>query len=186
MSKRVIITESQFDYWKEHAGGLSPVGKKAYHVVGRAPGEEGNILDIARKIYREGLVPCDNGEVGSVVWFWMGEPFYKDYNLMFSIDVTPKNREMFGLVVDEPNVWATKTIPFEYLNVECAPMLLLNNGYILPNKEDNVISKGFAANFENWMPEARPVTVFTDVAPAELLNQLDANNPNVRFDRLFK
>ena len=182
--RKIIITESQFDYWKEQNRVPAYFGKKAYHVVGGKISS--NVIDAARSVYRNGLVPSDNGEVGNVVWFFVDKPFYENYSLMFSIDITPENYEKFEMNVDEPSMWVHKTIPFEYLNVECAPMLLLDSGYVLPNKINRIITNGFANNFENWMPEAKPVTVFTDVAPKELLNQLDPNSPNVKFDKLFR
>lgn len=184
MPHKIIITESQFDYWKEHNSIPSFIGKRAYHVVGGR--YTSNAIDAARSIYRNGLVPYDNGEVGNVIWFFVGKPFYKDYTLMFSIDITPENYEKYEMSVDEPSMWVHKPIPFSDLHVECAPMLLLNSGYILVNNIDNFITSGFATSFSHWDADVKPVTVFTDVAPKELVDKLDPNSPDIKFDKLFK
>ena len=184
MSRKIIITESQFDYWKEHNRIPSFIGKRAYHVVGAK--YVSNVIDAARSVYRNGLVPSDNGEVGNVTWFFVGKPFYNNYTLMFSIDITPENYEKYEMGVDEPNMWTHKPIPFSDLNVECAPMLLLNSGHILVNKIDSLITRGFATSFSRWDADVKPVTVFTDVAPKELVDLLDPNSPDIKFDRLFR
>jgi hypothetical protein len=105
---------------------------------------------------------------------------------MFSIDITPENYEKYEMGVDEPNMWTHKPIPFSDLNVECAPMLLLNSGHILVNKIDSLITRGFATSFSRWDADVKPVTVFTDVAPKELVDLLDPNSPDIKFDRLFR
>lgn len=90
--------------------------------------------------------------------------------------------------VDEPNMWVHKPIPFSDLHVECAPMLLLNNGHIFDSKMINskVITNCFAKSFRQCDNYIKPVTVFTDVAPKELVDKLDPNSPDIKFDRLFK
>jgi hypothetical protein len=184
MSRKVIITESQFDYWKEQNQIPSFFGKRAYHVVGGKYAS--NAIDAARSIYHKGLVPSDNGEVGNVTWFFVGKPFYNDYILMFSIDITPENYEKYEMSVDEPNMWARNTIPFSDLKVECAPMLLLNSGHILENRINSFMTECFANSFRNCDADVKPVTIFTDVAPKELVDQLDQNSPDIILDKLFR
>lgn len=186
MSHKIIITESQFDYWKEHNRIPSFIGKRAYHVVGGR--YTSDAIEAARSVYHNGLVPHDNGENGNVIWFFVGKPFYEDYTLMFSIDITPENYEKYEMRVDEPNMWVHKPIPFSDLHVECAPMLLLNNGHIFDSKTINskVITNCFAKSFRQCDDYIKPVTVFTDVAPKELVDKLDPNSTDIKFDRLFR
>ena len=49
-----------------------------------------------------------------------------------------------------------------------------------------VITNCFAKSFRQCDDYIKPVTVFTDVAPKELVDKLDPNSPDIKFDRLFK
>ena len=104
------------------------------------------------------------------------------------IGVVINRHEKYEMRVDEPNMWVHKSIPFSDLHVECAPMLLLNNGHIFDSKTINskVITNCFAKSFRQCDDYIKPVTVFTDVAPKELVDKLDPNSPDIKFDKLFK
>ena len=170
---------------------------KLIHVItGKRLPQGGNAIDLCRMVYRNGLECFDNGEVGSCIWFWVNEPFYKEHNLFIvSLDYTPENKKLFDIYMDAPNAWAHKTIPFEYLNVESAPWVVYNNGNILfydklRSECHDTYMKFFnrwnRTNFETIDKSSFPWVVYTDVLPEEFLNLIPKNDNRFIFDKLFK
>ena len=102
---------------------------RLYHSIGNKKGLE--IVELIKGVFKNGLVPYDNGEVGSVIWF---SPDYNDYAAGGSFVVAydydrsksfEENNSISYRSGQPP--FGYKQIPFDALEVIKVPMMVINN-----------------------------------------------------------
>jgi hypothetical protein len=102
---------------------------RLYHKIGNKQGLD--IVELIRGIFKHGLVPHDNGEVGSVIWF---SPDYNDYAaggtfvVAYDYDRSKTYAENNGISYPSwGSPFGNEQIPFDALEVIKVPIMSINN-----------------------------------------------------------
>jgi hypothetical protein len=102
-------------------------------------------VELIRSVVENGLMPYDNGEIGSAIWF---SSSFDDYanggSLVVSIEYNEANKEEFDLYYSGRNGFAYKAIPFHALTVEKIPVCVTRGGYTTNADLINYINEGMA------------------------------------------
>ncbi len=91
--------------------------------------------ELMHEIFTNGLKPNNNGEVGNAIWLATNTEYANDdRELSFTIEYNQETKEKYEIIVDKPNAWAYRPIPFEELTCYTLPVQYNNSGY-LNNKD---------------------------------------------------
>ncbi len=105
---------------------------RLYHKVGK-----GLNWGIIKSVIENGLIPFNNGERGSVIWFSSNYNDYaegNDFVLYYDLKLSENGINKYGIVYDGQNGYASKQIPFHDLGVEKIP-IGESNGVFLTNDD---------------------------------------------------
>ena len=103
-----------------------------------------DMFETIKSVMKNGLIPYDNGEVGSVIWFSNNfNDYAKNSQFVVSIEYNNQTRDKYDIAYDGRNGYVAKPIPFKDLNVIKIPVGEINN-YFIDNKE--VIEKDYLNN----------------------------------------
>jgi hypothetical protein len=109
---------------------LEPGGiVRLYHKIGNKKGLD--IIQLINGVFKHGLVPHDNGEVGSVIWF---SPNYNDYaaggTFVVAYDYDRSKNYEENNSISYPSwepPFGNEQIPFDALEVIKVPIISMNN-----------------------------------------------------------
>lgn len=147
------------------------VGKRFYHSVIVRGGFD-NYMEAVRSVFENGLVPNDNGEVGSAIWFGPEKHAYNQSTnrLEVSLEYNAETKRRYELSGDEGTMFAHTVIPIGELRIECCPVGI--SGHY--GEKDNIWSNLFMERIfkgnpdllrgaNNRFDESLTVTLYTDL-----------------------
>lgn len=143
-------------------------GQRFYHAVLNRSFSN-NYMDVVRSVFENGLVPNDNGEVGSAIWFAPEKHGYNKHHtrLELSLVYNKETRGKYDFCGDGGTMFAHQTIPISDLKIECCPIICDdNNGYLGSNID---LQDFFMCSPEGLAEEVRSydsnisVTVYMDL-----------------------
>ena len=131
---------------------------RLYHKVGK-----GIDFGVVKNVIQNGLIPYNNGEMGSVIWFSdnyndyaEGNDFVLYYDLKISENGITNNK--YGILYDGQNAYAHKQIPFNMLGVNKIPVGKSEYGNFITN-EDFLVNGIFFFLLEN----TQNATIYVDL-----------------------
>ncbi len=112
---------------------------RLYHRVGTKG--DLTVPELIKSVYKNGLIPKDNGEMGKVIWFSDNyEDYAKNGKFVVAVDfdtaVNGYENNEYGMLYEGHNGYAMNTIPFDKLIVIKIPVIIFtNNGHVMSSEE---------------------------------------------------
>jgi hypothetical protein len=147
------------------------------------------ILEALRSVMENGLIPNDNGEIGSAIWF---STDYNDYgekgSFVVSIEYNTVNRMKFVMTLNGNSGFAYKTIPFNELTVVKIPVGIWDRDKRVINSKKFIDSSERIFSIKNMNNVPTGITLYRNlfneyvqpyINEKDFLNKI--NNPNVKI-----
>lgn len=167
---------------------------KLYHAI--LKNRMNSFEELMHEIFTNGLKPHDNGEVGNAIWFATNNEYADDNReLSFILEYNQYTRDKFEIIVDEPNAWAYKQIPFNELTINTIPVMWINGGYLNNKSAIRFFSELDEDKLAKWFKYESPkmyfyegifkqtVQPFCNIDVMEFFKQTDQNYMNNEFDK---
>lgn len=161
-------------------------GKKYYHTVINRKWMDWK--EVIRSVFRNGLVPVDNGENGRLIWFSSNPKEYSgNGKLTLSLEYGSENRAEYNLInPSEGGMFALWPIPFGAMEIYDCPIMYGRNFVLNAGNFRN--SEDFVRSLDGCVRNQGSVTVFSDVAEMFFGSKATTGifgKDNVKVEKLF-
>lgn len=132
---------------------------KLYHAI--LKNRMNTFEELMHELFTNGLKPFDNGEMGNAIWFATNNEYADDNReLSFVLEYNKITRDKFDIVINEPNAWAYKPVPFSELTINTVPVMWINGGYLNNKSAIRFFAEQDEDKLSKWLKYESPKMYF--------------------------